>query len=823
MVSDNVNSQIGKESLLKLDIPIRGMSCAACASRIQKGLEALPGVLSADVNFGTERATLELEGEVAGTDRIKSLVEELGYEVATESVVLNIGGMSCAACVKRVGEALKGVEGVTDANVNFGTEQATVEYISAGIDELKRAVQEVGYSAEEVSDEAVDGKEEEKEREYRGLLRRFILASSLSVLVMAGTHHGWFPFLEDVPRQMIFVALLILTVPIQFWAGWRFYVGFWKALKHWSADMNTLIAVGTSAAFIYSAAATFAPGLFAGAGQEPEVYYDTSAMIITLILLGRLLEARAKARTSEVIKRLMGLRPKTARVVRDGEELDVPADEVIAGDIVVVRPGEKIPVDGAVVDGYSSVDESMITGESIPVEMTRGSEVIGATVNKTGSFRFKALKVGKDAVLSQIVKLVEEAQGSKAPIQRLADKIAGVFVPLVMCVAAATFLIWYFVGPDPALSFAVLNFVAVLIIACPCAMGLATPTAIMVGTGVGAENGILIKGGESLEAVQGLSVVALDKTGTLTEGKPKVTDVVLLNGFSQDEVMNLAGSVEKNSEHPLGEAIRRKAQELNLELSDVEGFEAIPGGGVSAKAGGKRIVLGDMRMMERFGVHTDGIESEADSLRNLGRTVVFLSVDDKIAGVIGIADGLKDGSKEAVSKLHSLGLEVVMITGDNKKTAAAIAKEANIDRVMAEVLPQDKSDAVRKLQSEGKVVAMVGDGINDAPALAQADIGIAIGTGTDVAMEASDITLITGDLRGVITSIELSRRTMRTIKQNLFWAFFYNSVGIPIAAGVLYPFLGILLNPIFASAAMALSSVSVVSNSLRLRRFRSSF
>ncbi len=823
MASDNVNSQIGKESPLKLDIPIRGMSCAACASRIQKGLEALQGVLSADVNFGTERATLELEGEVAGTDRIKSLVEELGYEVGTESVVLNIGGMSCAACVQRVEEALKGVEGVTDANVNFGTEQATVEYISAGIDELKRAVQEAGYSAEEVSDEAVDGKEEEKEREYRGLLRRFVLASSLSVLVMAGTHQGWFPFLEDVPRQMIFVVLLILTVPIQFWAGWRFYVGFWKALKHWSADMNTLIAVGTSAAFIYSAAATFAPGLFAGAGQEPEVYYDTSAMIITLILLGRLLEARAKARTSDVIKRLMGLRPKTARVVRDGQELDVPADEVVVGDIVVVRPGEKIPVDGAVVDGYSSVDESMITGESIPVEKTRGIEVIGATVNKTGSFRFKALKVGKDAVLSQIVKLVEEAQGSKAPIQRLADKIAGVFVPLVMCVAAATFLIWYFVGPHPALNFALLNFVAVLIIACPCAMGLATPTAIMVGTGVGAENGILIKGGESLEAVQGLSVVALDKTGTLTEGKPKVTDVVLLNDFDEDEVLRLAGSVEKNSEHPLGEAIRRKAQELNLELSDVEGFEAIPGGGVSARAGGNRIVLGDKRMMERFGVHTDGIESEADSLRNLGRTVVFLSVDDKIAGVIGIADGLKDGSKEAVSKLHSLGLEVVMITGDNKKTAAVIAEEVNIDRVMAEVLPQDKSDAVRKLQSEGKVVAMVGDGINDAPALAQADIGIAIGTGTDVAMEASDITLITGDLRGVITSIELSRTTMRTIKQNLFWAFFYNSVGIPIAAGVLYPFLGILLNPIFASAAMALSSVSVVTNSLRLRRFRSSF
>jgi Cu+-exporting ATPase len=565
---------------------------------------------------------------------------------------------------------------------------------------------------------------------------------------------------------------------------------------------------------------TFLPQAFKSFGPKLGVYYDTSAMIITLILLGKLLEAIAKGHTSEAIKRLMGLQAKTARIIREGKELDIPVDEVRPADLVRVRPGEKIPVDGIVREGHSAVDESMLTGESIPVEKQPGDPVMGATINKTGSFTFEVTKVGRETALAQIIKLVEDAQGSKAPIQRLADKVASIFVPAVILIALTTFALWMIFGPKPSFTMALLSFVAVLIIACPCAMGLATPTAIMVGTGRGAENGILIKGGESLETIHRVKTIIFDKTGTLTQGKPVVTDIVVNNGFAEEQVLLWAASVEKGSEHPLGEAIVNAAKEKKLPLHPTEDFQAIPGQGVKAKLDGQNLLLGNLKLMEENEVRVDGLREAAEKLANEGKTPMIVAHNGKAAGILAVADTLKPNSREAVEALHRLNLEVIMITGDNERTARAIASEIGIDRVFAEVLPWEKSKQVKKLQDEGKIVAMVGDGINDAPALAQADVGIAIGTGTDVAMESSDITLITGDLRAVVAAIQLSKKTIRTIKQNLFWAFFYNILGIPIAAGALYPFWGILLNPMIASAAMAMSSVSVVSNSLRLKRFR---
>jgi Cu+-exporting ATPase len=610
---------------------------------------------------------------------------------------------------------------------------------------------------------------------------------------------------------------------VQFWCGLQFYKGALAAARHKTTDMNTLIAVGTTAAFSYSIAATFFPGLFEARGLSAEVYFDTAAAIIVLILFGRLLEARAKGRTSEAIKKLIGLQPKTARIIRDGEEIDIPVEEVVVDDVVVVRPGEKIPVDGLVVDGYSSVDESMISGESLPVEKKEGDEVIGATINKTGSFKFKATKIGKETALSQIVKMVEEAQGSKPPIARMADIIASYFVPTVIVIAVITFIVWYTFGPAPAFTYGLLNFVAVLIIACPCALGLATPTSIMVGTGKGAENGILIRGGESLETAHKLTAIILDKTGTLTKGEPSVTDIVSTTDYSEDNVLFFAASAEKGSEHPLGEAIVEKAKERNIDVVDAEGFIAIPGHGIRAQIKKNKILLGNIKLMMDEGIALNGSEREIERLSDEGKTPMFLAVDGKAAGLIAVADTLKENSREAVLALERLGLQVAMLTGDNKRTAEAIAKQVGIKRVLAEVLPEDKAEKVMDLQKEGKIVAMVGDGINDAPALAQSDVGISIGTGTDVAMEASDITLISGDLRAIVTAIALSKATIRNIKQNLFWAFFYNATLIPIAAGALYPFFGILLNPIFAAAAMGLSSVSVVSNALRLKWFKPPF
>ena len=749
-----------------------------------------------------------------------------------DRITLPVTGMTCAACVRRVERALEKVPGVREASVNLATEKATVGYIAGEVEprELERTVEGAGYAVIREEESSMEGSHE---REYGRLRADFLLAAALTALILLGSLPMMLGFHPPVPMGWLNVGLLFLATPVQFWAGWRFYRGAWGALRHGQADMNTLVVMGTSAAYLYSAVAALAPGLFA-AGRA-DVYFDTSALIIALILLGRLLEARAKGRTGEAIKRLAGLGARTARVVRGGGEVDVPVEEVEVGDVVVVRPGEKVPVDGRVISGESAVDEAMITGEPIPATKREGDEVIGATINTSGSFRFEATRVGEETALYQIMRMVEEAQGTKAPIQRLADRISAVFVPAVIGVAAATFLVWLLLGPEPALTFALLNAVAVLIVACPCAMGLATPTSIMVGTGKGAESGILIKGGEALEGARNLDAVVLDKTGTLTRGEPLLAGVVVADGTSESELLRLAASAERASEHPLGEAIVRGARELGLPLSEVEAFEAVSGGGIRARVEGREVLVGSRRFLSESGVSEDGLGARGEELAREGKTPVLVAVDGEPAGLVAVADAVRDESREAVERLQSLGLEVAMLTGDNPRTAGAIARELGIDRVLAEVLPQDKAAEIKRLQSEGKRVGMVGDGINDAPALAQADVGIAIGTGADVAIEAADLTLISGDVRGVARAIALSKATVRNIKQNLFWAFAYNVALIPVAAGLLYPvfaggavpealrpFLGEhgFLNPVLAAAAMALSSVTVVSNALRLRRVR---
>jgi len=840
------------DSAARVDIGIHGMTCASCVSTVEAALTAVPGVRRAAVNLATERGSVHYDPDRVGSSALVKAIADTGYTPLVEKAKIPISGISCASCVATIERALNHTPGVVSATVNLATNAATVEFLPATItlQDLRRAIRDVGYEPLEVAEGAHPGDHEKaaREREIRTLKRKLTVGIILTAPVVLGSFPGWFSWVPKFLQN--FWVLLLLTTPVQFWVGSQYYRGFWAALRHKTSDMNTLIAVGTSSAYLYSLAMTVAPGFFRARGITPAVYFDTAAVIITLILLGRLLEAIAKGRTSEAIKRLMGLQAKTARTIRNGEESDIPVEEVRIGDLVIVRPGEKLPVDGVVREGASAVDESMLTGESLPVEKRPGDQVIGATLNKTGTFRFEATKVGKDTVLAQIIRLVEEAQGSKAPIQRMADYVASIFVPTVIGIAVLTLILWWSFGPRPAFLFGLLNFVAVLIIACPCALGLATPTAIMVGTGKGAEHGILIRSGESLETAHKIRTIIFDKTGTLTKGEPEVTDVVsaerrdplrperarcngcpsALRGGAPTraeperrvEILRLAASLERGSEHPLGEAIVKKAKGEGLALSDAEGFEAVPGHGVRGKVDGHAVLLGNAKLMQESGITLGKLGEIAETFASQGKTPMFVAVDSQAAGVIAVADTLKEHSTEAVSALHRLGVEVAMITGDNRRTAVAIAQQTGIDRVLAEVLPDQKADEVKKLQAEGRVVAMVGDGINDAPALAQADVGIAIGTGTDVAMEASDITLIRGDLRGVVTAIELSKRTLRTIKQNLFWAFIYNILGIPIAAGVLYPFFGMLLDPMVASAAMALSSVSVVSNSLRLRRFRPS-
>jgi P-type Cu+ transporter len=753
-----------------------------------------------------------------------------------EKTVISIEGMHCASCVLRVENSLKKLPGVESAAVNLATEQATVAFDpqACTLDNLYRAVEDAGYHARPEALSA-DAQQQAREREERTLWRKFLFAGVTGVFLMIAAQYEHLPLVSGLPMAAMTVTSFALATPVQLWAGAQFYAGAWNRLRHLDADMNTLVAVGTSAAYLYSVFATFWPGLFRAADVEPAVYFDTAAVIIALILFGRYLEAKAKGRTSAAIKRLMGLRPRTARVIRDGEEADIPVESVVAGDVVIVRPGEKIPVDGVVLEGRSAVDESMITGESIPVEKGPGDEIIGATINRTGSFRFRATRVGQDSVLAQIVRLVQEAQLSKAPIQRLADVVASYFVPAVIGIATLTFVLWLVFGPTPAFTFAMLNAVAVMIIACPCALGLATPTAIMVGTGKGAENGVLIRGGESLETAHRIDAIVFDKTGTLTTGAPSLTDILVADGWDETELLRLTAAAERGSEHPLGEAIVAAAQERGLTLPSASDFAALPGRGVEATVEGRRVLAGNLRLAQENGLALNGLTPESERLAAEGKTPMYVAVDGRLAGIIAVADTVKDGAAEAIARLKAMGIEVALMTGDNRQTAEAVARQVGVERVLAEVLPQDKAEQVRLLQAEGKTVAMVGDGINDAPALAQADVGIAIGTGTDVAMEASDITLIRGDLDGVATALALSKRTMRTIRQNLFWAFAYNVALIPIAAGVLYPlfsqtgvptvlepFFGTrgFLNPMLAAAAMALSSVSVMTNSLRLRGFR---
>jgi len=820
-----MESKNPERELERIDLPITGMSCASCAAKIEKGLSNLEGVSKATVNFASEKATVVFHPFQTDLSHLIEKVKDLGYGAKVEKVLLPIQGMTCASCVNKVEKALNSLKGVVHASVNFATERASVEYIpeEVTVRDLKRAVQEAGYQVLEVKEEDIVEKErlvreaELSRVKWKFITGAFLLAPILILMYGATPLEKWF----GLSKKMNFFIQFLLATPVQFWAGWQFYVGFWKAARHKTSDMNTLIAVGTSAAYLYSLIVTFGSHLIMVKGLMVDVYFDTSAAIIVLILLGRFLEARAKGKTSEAIKKLIGLQPKTARVIRNGNEMDIPVADVFPGDVVVVRPGEKIPVDGTVKEGYSSVDESMVTGESLPVEKKTGDRVIGATINKTGTFKFEATKVGKDTVLAQIIRLVQEAQGSKPPIARMVDVIASYFVPIVILIAIVTFIVWYLFGPHPALTYALLNFVAVLIIACPCALGLATPTSIMVGTGKGAENGILIRGAEALETAHQLTTIVLDKTGTLTKGEPSVTDIIESEKFSKEEILTLAASAEKGSEHPLGEAIVNKAKIENLGLLDPKDFQAIAGYGIEATIDSRKILLGNLKLMEERKVFLNGFLEKAEHLSSEGKTPMFLAVDGEAAGIIAVADTLKENSKEAVEGLHRMGLEVVMLTGDNQRTAKAIARQIGIDRVLAEVLPEMKAEEVRRLQGKGKKVGMVGDGINDAPALAQADVGIAIGTGTDVAMESSDITLIGGDLRGIVTAIALSKATIRNIRQNLFWAFAYNTILIPVAAGILFPFFGILLNPIFAAGAMAFSSVTVVTNALRLRKFKS--
>ena len=816
-----------------IELPVTGMTCASCVARVERAIGKADGVDKASVNLATEKATVTFDPDEVSTGDLVGVIEGAGYGVVTAQETLPIIGMTCASCVSRVEKALRNPPGVLKADVNLATEKATVSYIpgQASYRDLVEAVRGAGYDVVEPApgtgaegiEAAADAEEAARAAAYRKLKLKVTVGFVLSIIIFAGTMQmEWFTFLPEWMHNGYF--LWALASVVQFWVGWQFYTTAWSALKHGTTTMNTLVALGSSAAYLYSVLGVLFPAFFEHQGLGEPMYFDSSAFIITLILLGRLLEARAKGQTGAAIKALIGLQPKTARVIRGGAETDVPIAQVLVGDLVVVRPGEKVPVDGLVEEGSSAVDESMLTGEPIPVGKHPGDEVIGATMNTTGSFTFRATKVGSETALAQIVRLVEQAQGSKPPIARLADVIAAYFVPVVIVIATLTLVVWLVFGPSPALNYALLNFVAVLVIACPCALGLATPTAIMVGTGKGAENGVLIRDGAALETAHKLDVVVLDKTGTITEGKPRVTDVVLFGsghgtggtrGTDMDnaELLRLVAGAERGSEHPLAVAILAAAAERGIEAPAATGFEAIAGHGIRAQVDGHTVVAGNERLAGHAG-------ERAAQLAGEGKTVVTVMVDDEPVGAIAIADTVKPSSAAAVGRLKQLGLDVVMLTGDHEATARAIAAQVGIDKVVAEVLPEQKAAKVAELQQDGSRVAMVGDGINDAPALAQADVGIAIGTGTDVAMEASDVTLMSGDVGGVATAVDLSRATIRTVKQNLFWAFAYNVALIPLAAGVFYPAFGLLLSPIWAAAAMGLSSVTVVSNSLRLRRFK---
>lgn len=811
-----------------IDIPIQGMTCASCVGRVEKAIRSVEGVTAANVNLATGRAHVEFDPSDANSTAVAEAIRAAGYEPSENTIELKIDGMTCASCVNRVEKALRRVSRVVNASVNLATERASVRYLG-GTDIVGRligAVEQTGYEAEAIQreDGQADRERAARDTEIAGLRHSMLIAAILTLPVFAlemGSHfipaiHDW--VMGTVGHRNSWYLQFALTTLVLFGPGLRFFRKGIPALLRRSPDMNSLVVLGTSAAYAYSVIATFLPGFLPEAMDN--VYYEAAAVIVTLILLGRYLEAKAKGRTSEAIKRLMGLQAKTARVVRNGEALEIPLDQALAGDLVQVRPGEKIPVDGEVVEGSSYVDESMITGESVPVQKSHGSEVVGGTINRTGSFTLRATRIGADTVLAQIIRMVEQAQGSKLPIQALVDRVTAWFVPAVMAAAALTFLVWLVLGPDPALTFALVNAVAVLIIACPCAMGLATPTSIMVGTGRAAELGVLFRQGEALQSLKEVGVVALDKTGTLTQGRPELTNFVTAPGFSETEALRLVAAVESRSEHPIAQAIVTAAKRRGLALPSTHSFEAVPGFGVSAMVEDRKVDVGADRFMTKLGLTISDFADIAARLAIEGKSPLYAAIDGKLVAIVAVADPIKPSAPEAIAALHALRLKVAMITGDNRKTAEAIAKRIGIDEVVAEVLPDGKVEVVKRLREAHGKIAFVGDGINDAPALAEADIGIAVGTGTDIAIESADVVLMSGDVRGVVNAIALSQATIRNIQQNLFWAFAYNVLLIPVAAGVLYPFNGILLSPIFAAGAMALSSVFVLGNALRLRRLK---
>ncbi len=756
-----------------------------------------------------------------------------GQPRGTSSALLAVKGMHCASCAARVEKELRSVPGVLDASVNLTAEEARVTYAEAAVDpgQLERSVQQAGYTAhpktQQPAADDLDRQEHDRASEHRMLMRKFWFSAAVAVPVLLFSNAWMIPGLKDISwlargsdgLYWVWRGLALLTLPVLFWAASQFYSSAWQGLRHRGANMHTLIATGITAAYAYSLIAVIDPGIFP-ADKYADVYFDVVAVVTALVTLGMALEIKAKGRSSEAIRKLVGLQAKTARVIRDGSEIEIPVQDVSEGDLVAVRPGEKVPVDGTIVSGQSSLDESMITGESLPVDKTSGDEVIGATLNTTGAFRFRATKVGKDTALASIVRMVGDAQATKLPIQRLVDQVAGVFVPAVIIIALAAFVVWYDVGPTPAFSYAVIVAVTVLIIACPCALGLATPTSLTVGMGKGAESGVLFRGGEALQAARQLDTLVLDKTGTITHGKPALTDVIAAPGFQREQVLAAAAAVEQSSEHPLAQAIVQGASDQNLHPGEPERFHAIPGHGVEAHLEGRSVLLGNLKLMKDRTIAVDSLETQAQSLATQGKTPMYLAIDQDFAGLVAVADTVKPDSAAAIARLKQLGIQVAMITGDNPATAHAVARQVGVDRVLAEVLPEDKAHEVHKLQLEGKRIGMVGDGINDAPALTQADVGFAIGTGTDVAIEASDVTLVGGSLSSVATAIEISHATMRNIKQNLLGAFIYNSAGLPIAAGVFYPLFGVLLSPLIASAAMAFSSVTVVSNANRLRHYQ---
>ncbi|MBE2201368.1 MAG: heavy metal translocating P-type ATPase [Anaerolinea sp.] len=817
---------------LQIDLPLTGLTCSTCVTTVERGLQAVPGVSGVQVNSLLDKAHVTYDPAQSDVSDFVSAVKKSGYQVGAADMRVRLTpGLHCASCVRFIEDALYGTPGVLKAIVNPGTELVQINYVPglADFTAIKAAIESTGYKAARPveSEETVDDETAAHQREYKSLMRKFWFAAIISIPVMLVAYPElpwlYLPnlFVGEASESLIralFVLSAIVTLPVMAYSGGQFFTGAWASFKHHSADMNTLIALGTSAAWIYSTVALIIPSIFPEGTATP--FYDVTAVVTALVVLGQALEVRAKGQTSQAIRKLLDLQAKTARVLRDGQEIEIPVEEVLVGDVIVVRPGDKIPVDGEIVDGRSAIDESMVTGESLPVDKKVGDEVIGATVNTTGSFKFRATKVGKDTALAQIVKMVQDAMGSKAPIARLVDVVSSYFVPAVMIISILTFLVWFNFGPSPALAFAIVTSVTVLIIACPCAVGMAVPMSLVAGVGKGAEHGVLVRNGEALQTASQLKIIVLDKTGTITKGKPELTDTISANGFEATDLLRYAASADLLSEHPLAQAIVDGARNQGAELVEPTEFDAVPGHGVETVVEGHQVLVGNIKLMQRHEIDASAVEAAVHRLQGEGKTAMYVAVDGRAAGVVAVADTIKEDSIQAIQVMRDVGLEVIMLTGDNERTALAIARQVGIQRVLADVLPEDKAQEVHMLKVGGLKVGMVGDGINDAPALVEADVGFAIGTGTDVAIEAADITLMSGSLKGVAYAIEISRATMRNAKQSLFGAFAYNSLGIPIAAGILYPFFGLLLSPLIAGAAMAASSVTVVTNANRLRFFK---